>query len=363
VFTDRLLREIEKRLAHLPEDDRAAALDAVREEIARERRRDAPPGTIEAERERRVEAESLRAVMEAITRPAQLDDTIAEVLKQLSRLVVFDSCSLALLDPDGRFRIIAGRGFPEDAQVVGLRFRDALSDEIRQSAWPITLPDASADERFVQLEGTGTIRSWAGVPLLVEGETIGVLCLDRTRLDPFAEEDLHRARAVAFSAAAAIRKAQLHEKVRRYAELLERVLRVDQAVFAEAPPPEVARLLVEGARQIGRYPAGMLALADSGTVVAGDGVFAPLIDGKAPPELLVPMTGRLEAERVSALGQALGVPLPKEGIYLVPLLVDDRHVGTLSLLDPDGQTPDDRLMDAYASRAAAAYVHALRGRS
>src|SRR5207245_2715707 len=82
-------------------------------------------------------------------------------------------------------------------------------------------------------EGAELIRSWAGIPLLVEGEVIGVLCLDRHRVDPFDEEDLHRAKAVAFSSAAAIRKAQLLEKVRRYAALMERVVSVDEAVLAD----------------------------------------------------------------------------------------------------------------------------------
>ena len=63
-----------------------------------------------------------------------------------------------------------------------------------------------------------------------------MLCLDRHRVEPFDEEDLHRAKAVAFSAAAAIRKAQLLEKVRRYAALMERVVKVDEAVFAGAAP-------------------------------------------------------------------------------------------------------------------------------
>ena len=32
----------------------------------------------------------------------------------------------------------------------------------------------------------------------------------------------------------------------------------------------------------------------------------------------------------------------------------------LALADPDGETPDDHLMESYASRAAAAYLHAVR---
>src|SRR5689334_16072201 len=106
--TERLLRDIEKRLAHLPETERGEVVDAVREEIARERRRLDPPTTVERERERRAEAETLRDILEAINRQASLDQTIDEVLKQLSRIVVFDSCSVGLLDA-GAFRIIGSR--------------------------------------------------------------------------------------------------------------------------------------------------------------------------------------------------------------------------------------------------------------
>jgi hypothetical protein len=46
-------------------------------------------------------------------------------------------------------------------------------------------------------------------------------------------------------------------------------------------------------------------------------------------------------------------------LYLVPVATSDTHVGVLAFLDPNGESPDDRLMEAYASRAATAYMHAL----
>ena len=58
------------------------------------------------------------------------------------------------------------------------------------------------------------------------------------------------------------------------------------------------------------------------------------------------------------MGKALGVAMPAHALYLVPLNTSDGYVGTLALLDPDGETPDDRLMEAYGSRMAAAYRHA-----
>jgi hypothetical protein len=360
--TDRLLREVEKRLGGLPPHEREEALDAIREEVGRERRRSLNQATVEVERERRLEAETLRDVLEAINRQASLEETIDEVLKQLMRIVSVDACSLALPDPHGRFRIFAARGFDDTTPVVGLTFRDALSDTLRESRWPIAVNDVREDGRFVVVEGSENIRSWAGIPLLVEGHTIGLLCLDRHRLEPFEVEDLHRAKALAFSAAAAIRKAQLLEQVRRYATLMERVVQVDQAVFASNTSQEVARVILDGAAQMSRSPGGLFVLPgpDGPHVGACTGPFAGL-DGRAAPAALDIRTAeRLPAGRAADVGRAFGIAVPAHDFYLVPLATGVNHLGTLALLDPDGETADDRLMEAYASRAAAAYLHALR---
>jgi hypothetical protein len=63
---------------------------------------------------------------------------------------------------------------------------------------------------------------------------------------------------------------------------------------------------------------------------------------------------------VALLNVGLGLELPAHDLYLVPVASPDTWVGTLALLDSDGETPDDRLMESYASRAAMAYLHAAR---
>ena len=235
---DRLLREVETRLAGLAEPARNEVLDALREEIARDRRRVEPELTVEAERRRRVEAETLREVLEAINRPGRLDETLDEVLKQLMRLVTCDSSLIALLEGDGSFRALAARGLAETYALTGRRFRNALTDELRESRAPFSIADVEGDPRFATIEGLPPVRSWCGVPLLVEGEMIGLLTFGRDRVEPFEDEELHAAKAIAFSASAAIRKAELHDKVRRYAVLMEQLVAVDQAVFGGRRPRE-----------------------------------------------------------------------------------------------------------------------------
>ena len=362
--TDRLLRDVEKRLVHLAPSDRAEAVDAIREEIARERRHGIAPATVETERQRRLEAETLRAVLEAINRQGTLEETIEEVLKQLSKIVAFDSCSVALVDADDHFRIIAARGFPSTAEVIGVTFRNALTEILRRSTSPLAVGDVLDDERYQHgVAGTPPIRSWAGIPLLVEGEVIGLLNLDRHHVDPFEDEDLHRAKAVAFSAAAAIRKAQLLEKVRRYAALMERLVQVDQAVFAGRSSDHVLHLILDGALRVGTYRGGLLLLeVDGGTpLVAAASGDVGLRPGSAAPALLASRTAlRLTPGEVGRLAVDSGITLPACGMFLVPVATADTHVGTLALLDPNGISTDDRLMEAYASRAAVAYYHSTR---
>ena len=45
------------------------------------------------------------------------------------------------------------------------------------------------------------------------------------------------------------------------------------------------------------------------------------------------------------------------------LLVADSFGSRVVLLDPDGENPDDRLMESYASRTATAYLRMARDRS
>jgi hypothetical protein len=361
---ERLIREVEKRLLGLSESARAEVLDAMREEIGRERRRadSDPSATIEGERARRVEAETLREILEAINRQARLVDTLEEVLKQLARIVVYDTCSLALLEPNGEFRIVAARGFAEPEAVLGVTFKDALSDEIHEKRAAISLADVSRDDRFAKVAGAEKVRSWAGIPLFVEGEVIGMMSLDRRRVEPFEDEDLRSAKAVAFSAAAAIRKARLLEQVRRYAALMERTVAVDQAVFTNKKPAEVARTIVEAAAHIGSYPAGLFVLSGNPPSVAaavGDAFAdAGLVGKGAPAEADAREARRVAAADAPRFGQGLGVALPEVELYLVPVATPDSHVGTLVLVDPNGETSDDRLLEAYASRAATAFLHA-----
>ena len=152
------------------------------------------------------------------------------------------------------------------------------------------------------------------------------------------------------------------QPLRRYAALMEQAVAVGQAAFGGADADKVAHLTLEGASRVGNYRAGaFVVLMPEGPMIAATlGEFTGTEGRQAPVEMLATQVSRLAPDRLRAVGNALGITLPAFELYLVPVASPGSYVGTLALLDTDGESPDDRLMDSYASRAAMAYLHAAR---
>ncbi len=355
---DRLLRDVEERIGDLDETVRREVSDAVREALGRERRLLGPGLTVETERERRRTAEELRHALEAIHRPTRLEEALEEVLNQLRRVVELDYAAVTAREPGATFRVLAAHGAEGDQ--TGAMVTDSRLVAVRESRHPLVVTEPQ-DEGVRPLPGSPPLRVWAALPLLLEGEIVGLLLAGRLAPTAFSEDDILRAKAVAFWAAAALRRGQLLEQVRRYAALLEQVVGVDQRVFDGVSSDDLAQAILRGACRVGNHRGGLLVLqTPRGPVVtatAGDS-FAAAASRLAPPDLCATTTRRLPPERMLEAAEALGTQLPAEQTYLVPLATPDAFVGCLVLADPTGESPDDRLMEAFASRAAAAWRHA-----
>jgi len=362
---DRLLRDVDGRLAAMEgaagrdEGLRHEVMDALREAIARERRGLDPSFTVERERDRRQSAEQLRGALEAIHGSVRPDEALDEVLKQLGRVVHTDFSLVAVAESGPGLRVAAVSG-AEAARLVGAILADPRLDAASEERRAVRVRDAET-EGPLALAGAPPVRSWVALPLLLEGDVVGMLVAGRLALDTFTDEDVLRAKAVAFWAAAALRRVQLQEQVRRYATLLEQVVEVDQRVFRGEGPDALLPAILEGACRIGGYRGGMLVLqTPRGPVVAASSgeALAGAVGRKAPADLASAGVRRLSPARMLDVAESLGMELPAEEVYLVPLATPDGWVGCLALLDPNGESPEDQLLEAYASRAAAAWRHA-----
>ncbi len=167
-----------------------------------------------------------------------LDDLLRELLARLRSALQAEFASVRLIDDDAQVLVLRA--------VDGVPFERLVSVRIPlESSPPITLdapyvlddlqpPSAGSDDWYARVwSAIGLpLRALMGVPLRVEGRTIGVLTVASTRT-PFTEEDQRLLRVVADRVAPAIERGRLLETVEesrlRLAALSERLVDVQEA--------------------------------------------------------------------------------------------------------------------------------------
>jgi GAF domain-containing protein len=204
----------------------------------------------DAEQRRRRISEALTQALGALNSTLELDELLSLVLQQLRQVIRYDSATLQRID-GGDLVVMAGQGFPDQDKVESIRFpiepkfpntyvvteKKPLAIDDVVEAYPHFHDEASTYE-------SGHIRSWLGVPLLVKDELIGMLTLDRMRVEPYTQEDVELATAFANQAAIAINNARLLQHTRDRAtrmELVERIGRRSTAIL------DLDELLVQAA--------------------------------------------------------------------------------------------------------------------
>lgn len=160
-----------------------------------------------------------------------LEALYARILDYLSRTIDLVSASIQLLEEEG-LRIVAIRGFVDEQQVRGLRFplREPFPNArvvLRQES--LALDDIRSVHPHFKEEAhrfeSGHIRSWLGVPMIVGEKVVGVLTVDRAKVEPFTREEVQLVSTFAAHVAAAINNARLYQDLARSAEMREYLLR------------------------------------------------------------------------------------------------------------------------------------------
>ena len=130
-----------------------------------------------------------------------------------------------------------GHGFPNLDELLGKRFDPAGPDDparaVVEQQRPVIIGDVSATfDHFRDAEhGGGRVKGWMGVPLLVEGNLIGQITLDKFEADFYTSEHAQVAETFAAYAATAI------DKARRVAELEEARSQAEAATLAKSCEP------------------------------------------------------------------------------------------------------------------------------
>jgi diguanylate cyclase (GGDEF)-like protein/PAS domain S-box-containing protein len=170
-------------------------------------------------RQRATEAETLRQAGAVVVSTLDQEETIERILNELKKVIPYDSASV-LLPRDDQLEIVGAVGFPDLANVIGLRFAhtaDTPNAVVFEKKEPYIIKDAQVVYEAFHHPPHNLTRGWMGVPLMVRDRLVGMIALDSHQVDTFTEEHTRLATAFADQVAIALDNARLFEETQRLA--------------------------------------------------------------------------------------------------------------------------------------------------
>ncbi len=180
----------------------------------------------QAEQARRQITERLYTVGMALSRTLNLAETLDLILSGLVDIVAFDRGSV-MLESGGELLAVASTGFPPGTQPLDVRVHIKENDvfqDVRRTQRPLLIADVQQRPDWQYVKNLPPARSWLGVPLVHQGEVIGMLSLTRERPEPYTEDEVAFAETFASQAALAIQNALLYENLSSVNRQLEKTV-------------------------------------------------------------------------------------------------------------------------------------------
>jgi PAS domain S-box-containing protein len=208
--------------AYSPDDLAAAQLMADMLAVAIENAR-----LFEAEQCARQTAEILRAANLAFTQTLDLDAVLEALLDYLGQFVPYDRARVLLVEDDARIVVRATRGFDDGQSCVATEETQAnpINYTVLTTRKSLLIPDTYEHPGWECCVGEEHMRGLIGVPLVANGQVIGLCTLETTQARFFAEQHQSLAESLTAQAAIAIQNARLFEQVRVGRERLQTLSR------------------------------------------------------------------------------------------------------------------------------------------
>lgn len=148
----------------------------------------------------------------------QLKEILNMMVDTIMRVVRYDACFLALIDGEGRPELKVARAFtPEQLErLVSPRLAEGLLGRVAQSGQPLIVPDL-ASQAWTELYPGLPYRSLLSLPLVIQGEAVGVLNLFKREANAFTQDDLRVLFIVTNQCAFAVQNGKLYEEMAKLA--------------------------------------------------------------------------------------------------------------------------------------------------
>ena len=190
-------------------------------------------------------------VLKVISRSTfDLQTVLDTLVETAARLCAADMASIATREGDV-YRVTANYALSSEwnAFVRTLSFkpgRDTVTGRTLLERQTVQIADITTDREYTlsAAASVGNIRTVIGVPLLREGDPIGVMQLARSRIEPFADRQIELLRTFADQAVIAIENARLLNELRhRTADLSQRTTDLTESLEQQTATSDVLQVI------------------------------------------------------------------------------------------------------------------------
>jgi GAF domain-containing protein len=318
------------------------------------------------------ELTAITQVSQALNEARDLNTALDIVLEETYTLLEAEESSVILIDPPGSdtLKIVAERGLGErKVEIFNRRpvytYEGTYKRALRTGRI-VEVPDTSSDPDFL-LDVGSTAKEVTNVPLMTDRGAIGLIAVDRTPRDEATRRLLT---TMASMAATAISKQRLYQETAdRLAEVSTLYTLSNQITSNLALSPVLESIVTILKLTLDCRSCSILLIDATGEYLQLEAASGPSYDWKGIARLRIGegVSGRVIAER-----RSIYVPdTQKEpgfiyfnpdirSLLVVPLLVRDKVIGTLSIddLKPNAFDYEGRLLTIAAAQAAVAIENA-----
>jgi phosphoserine phosphatase RsbU/P len=208
---------------------------------------------------------TLVELSEEINSSLDLDEVLRKTGALVKRLVDYEIFSVMLLDDSKqklyhRFTIGYGEEASKDWQIpIG----HGITGTAAATKRAVRVPDVREDPRYINI--IDSVRSELVVPLIVKGQSIGVLDIQSTHVDYFTRDQQTIMTLMASRLAIAIENARLFERVRMHADTLRILNEVAREANSILSVEELLRRAAELVKRVIDYQIMAILLYDAAT--------------------------------------------------------------------------------------------------
>ena len=318
---------------------------------------------------------ALQEVSVALNSTLEHDEVLACILRQLERVVAFDSTSVYQLDGD-TLQVVASRGLT--AEVYDLKIDVATNDlaqRVLASDQPILLGNVQKESSWMMYPAP--IRSWIGVALRVGDNTVGLLTIDHHQENFYSDDDARLVANFASQAALALHNSDVYAAAQRRAAETALLLEMTRTVGSTLHLPEV---LIRAAAAIGEAMHAedvlILLLDEHGEVLTpqagamNDTNYLRLRWSGTVELANEPTLAKVINQGCARVLHSASDMIPYPTLLALPLMLKEQVLGIVLVATPEGDRPLDSaqliLAEGLATSAAIAieqarlYDHARR---